>query len=147
MQQQEQTQKQQHALISQINTKQELVENIQRWALADAQLKKISEKTKEYRTVKSNLSSSICAYLQENNMQNTKIDTSNGNIKIFEKKDYSALTFGYVEECLGKIIPDKSHVEFIMKYLKEGREIKTQPDLRRIYNKSFQTETDDDDDM
>ena len=136
----------QHAVICQINTKQELVENIQRWALADAQLKKISEKTKEFRTVKSNLSSSICTYLQEHNMQNTKIDTSNGHIKMFEKKDYSALTFGYIEECLGKIIPDKSHVEFIMKYLKEGREIKTQPDLRRIYNKSFQTETDDDND-
>ena len=133
------------AIISQINTKQELIENIQRWALADAQLKKISEKAKEFRTVKSNISSSICAYLQEHDMQNTKIDTSNGHIKMFEKKDYTALTFGYVEECLGKIIPDKSQVEFVIKYLKEGREIKTQLDLRRIYNKSFQSEMDDDD--
>lgn len=130
-----------------INNKKELIENIQKWALVDSQLKKITEKSKEYRAVKSELANKICTYMQENNMQNTKIDTSNGNIKIFEKKDYSALTFGYVEECLGKIIPDKSHVEFIIKYLKDGREIKTQPDLRRTYNKNIcdsNNDTDDD---
>jgi hypothetical protein len=130
-----------------INNKKELIENIQKWALVDSQLKKITEKSKEYRAVKSELANKICTYMQENNMQNTKIDTSNGNIKIFEKKDYSALTFGYVEECLGKIIPDKSHVEFIIKYLKDSREIKTQPDLRRTYNKNIcDTNNDTDDD-
>jgi hypothetical protein len=119
--------------IVSINHKKELIENIQKWALLDLQLKKITEKTKEYREIKSNLSSSICSYMNENNMQNTKIDTSNGHIKMFEKKDYTPLTFGYVEECLGKIITDKTHVEYIIKYLKEHREIKVTSDLRRTY--------------
>jgi len=126
-----------------ITHKKDLIENIQKWALADSQLKKITEKAKECREMKSELADKICTYMQNNNMQNTKIDTSNGHIKIFEKKDYSALTFGYVEECLGKIIPDKSHVEFIIKYLKEGREIKTSLDLRRTY-KNTRNEIDDD---
>ena len=117
-----------------VNSRKVLIENIQKWALLDSQLKQITEKTKEYRELKSTLTQSICTYLQENNMQSTKIDTSNGHIKLYEKKDYSPLTFGYIEECLGKIIPDKSHVEFIIQYLKEHREIKTSLDLRRTYN-------------
>jgi hypothetical protein len=117
-----------------VNSRKVLIENIQKWALLDTQLKQITEKTKEYRELKSTLTQSICTYLHENNMQSTKIDTSNGHIKLYEKKDYSPLTFGYIEECLGKIIPDKSHVEFIIQYLKEHREIKTSSDLRRTYN-------------
>ena len=87
-----------------VNSRKVLIENIQKWALLDSQLKQITEKTKEYRELKSTLTQSICTYLQENNMQSTKIDTSNGHIKLYEKKDYSPLTFGYIEECLGKII-------------------------------------------
>ena len=116
-----------------VNSRKVLIENIQKWALLDSQLKQITEKTKEYRELKSTLTQSICTYLQENNMQSTKIDTSNGHIKLYEKKDYSPLTFGYIEECLGKIIPDKSHVDFIIKYLKEHREIKSSTELRCIY--------------
>lgn len=119
---------------AQTTSRKVLIENIQKWALLDSQLKQITEKTKEYRELKSTLTQSICTYLQENNMQSTKIDTSNGHIKLYEKKDYSPLTFGYIEDCLGKIIPDNSHVEFIIQYLKEHREIKTSSDLRRTYN-------------
>ena len=123
-----------------INQKKELIENIQKWATLDLQLKKILEKTKEYREIKTRLSESICKYLQDSNLQTTKIDITNGQIKLHEKKDYSPLTFGYVEECLGKIIPDKSHVDFIIKYLKEHREIKTASELRRTYKGVVQEE-------
>ena len=123
-----------------INQKKELIENIQKWTIVDTQLKKILEKAKECREMKNALSQSVCNYLQENNLQNTKIDITNGQIKIYEKKDYSPLTFSYVEECLGKIIPDKSHVEYIIKYLKEHREIKTASELRRTYRGVVQEE-------
>ena len=116
-----------------VTPRKEFIENVQKWATLDLQLKKILEKTKEYREIKTRLSESICKYLQDSNLQTTKIDITNGQIKLHEKKDYSPLTFGYVEECLGKIIPDKSHVDFIIKYLKEHREIKSSTELRCIY--------------
>ena len=116
-----------------ISQRKELVENIQKWAIVDSHLKQILEKTKEYRETKTKLSQSVCTYLQENNMHSTKIDITNGQIRMHEKKDYSPLTFSYVEECLGKIIPEKSHVEYIIKYLREHREIKTSTELRRTY--------------
>lgn len=130
----------QETRIQQINKKKELIENIQKWTIVDAQLKKILEKSKEYREMKNTLSQKICNYLHENKLQNTKIDITNGQIKIYEKKDYSPLTFSYVEECLGKIISDKSHVEYIINYLKEHREIKTSSELRRTYKGIVQDE-------
>ena len=111
----------------------EFIENVQKWVVADSQLKKVNEKTREFRDYKSNLSTSICSYLQDNNLQNTKIEISNGEIKMFEKKEYSPLTFTYIHECLGKIISDKSHVDYIIRYLKENREIKSDFDLRRTH--------------
>jgi hypothetical protein len=51
---------------------------------------------------------------------------------IYEKKEYSPLTFGYIEKTLGNII-EKTQLEKIMKYLKDNREITNSPDIRRIH--------------
>jgi len=114
-----------------VSQKQEFVQNIQKWALLDVQLKKINEKTKEYRDYKHKLSESICTYLHENNLQNTKIEITNGEIKLYDKKDYSPLTFTYIEDCLAKLITDKSQVDFIIQYLRDNREVTSSPELRR----------------
>ena len=43
-----------------------------------------------------------------------------------------------IKDILLQIIPDKKQIEYIMHYLKEHREIKTSPDIRRNYrNKSM----------
>ena len=54
---------------------------------------------------------------------------------MYEKKEYSPLTFSYVEESLAKILADKSQVDYIIQYLKSNREIKSSPDIRRTYKK------------
>jgi hypothetical protein len=67
----------------------------------------------------------------ENGLEKNKIKLSNGEMRIGEKKEYSTLTFSYIEECLAKIIPEKEHVDFIIDYLKSHREIKTVQELQR----------------
>ena len=52
-------------------------------------------------------------------MQNKKIGITDGNLRIHEKKDYSPLTFTYLEKTLLDIIPDPEQVEYIIDYLKE----------------------------
>jgi hypothetical protein len=69
--------------------------------------------------------------MNENNLTNNKIGISDGQLKIYDKKDYSPLTFAYIEKCLAEIIPEKKSVDYIMNYLKEHREIKTTQDIRR----------------
>ena len=115
-------------------TKQELIQEVQRWVLAEAQLKQINEKAKSLRDVKSHTSTKITTYMQNNN-HTGNIKISDGELRIYEKKEYTPLTFGYLEKCLAEIIPDETHVEYIIKYLKENREITTSRDIKRIYNK------------
>ena len=116
-------------------TKKEFVENVQKWVLYDQQLKLIKEKTDKIRETKHLLGSSICDYMEKNGLLQNEIEITNGKLKVFEKKEYTPLTFSYVEQTLAKIISDKSQVQYIIKYLKENREITTVTDLKSIYKK------------
>jgi len=115
-------------------TKKELIHEVQRWVLAEAQLKQINEKVKALRDIKSQSSSVITMYMKNNN-HTGNIKISDGELRICEKKEYTPLTFGYLEKCLADIIPDETHVQYIIKYVKENREITTSRDIKRIYNK------------
>jgi hypothetical protein len=116
--------------------KNQFIENVQKWVLIDNQLKIVNEKTKKMREMKNSLSEDICKYMNENNLVNKKIGITNGELRIVEKKDYSPLSYGYIEKKLEEIIPDKSHVEFIIQYLKDNREITVSQEIRSNYNKN-----------
>ena len=70
-------------------------------------------------------------------MVNKKIGITNGELKVVEKKEYSPLSYGYIEKKLEEIIPDKSHVEYIIQYLKDKREINITQELRSNYTASL----------
>ena len=122
-------------LVIGYNSQKQFVENVKKWVLCDQQLKIIKEKSDKIRDTKHVLGSAICTYMDENNLSQNEIEITDGKLKIYEKKEYSPLTFSYIEQYLAKIIPDKSHVQFIIQYLKENREIKTTTDLKSIYKK------------
>ena len=114
----------------QIVPKTQLIEDVQRWVLIDSQLKIINEKTKRLRDMKHGLTDNICKYMEDKSQ--TKIGITDGELRIYEKKDYSPVTFGYIETKLSEIIHDKDKVEYIIKYLRDNREIKLSKDIRRI---------------
>ena len=122
------------------NTKKDssLKENIALWVLLDTQLKTINEKTKKMREKKNELSQNICKYIIDNNIKN-KIKIKDGEhlaeIRMYDKKEYSALTFGYIESCLKKLIHDEEQVEYVIEFLKENREITSSPDIRKTIEK------------
>jgi hypothetical protein len=109
------------------------IENIQKWVMIDSQIKLINEKVKKARETKHKILDEINTYVNENKIENTKIEISDGELRFYEKKEYQPITFGYVEDSLGKIISDKKQVDFIMNYLRENREIKVSKDIRRNY--------------
>ena len=122
------------------NTKKDssLKENITLWVLLDTQLKTINEKTKKMREKKNELSQNICKYIIDNNIKN-KIKIKDGEhlaeIRMYDKKEYSALTFGYIESCLKKLIHDEEQVEYVIEFLKENRGITSSPDIRKTIEK------------
>ncbi len=115
-------------------TKAQLINDVQRWVLADTQLKQLTEKIKQMREVKSAANANIMLYMKQTNY-NGNIKISDGELRIYEKKEYSPLTYSYIEKCLAKIIPDETHVEYIIQYLKDNREVTTNQDIKRIPKK------------
>jgi len=55
----------------------------------------------------------------------------NGELSVQEKRDFSSLSFGYIEECLQDIIKDEEKVQVIIDYLRDHREIRTTREIRR----------------
>ena len=90
------------------------------------------------REKKNELSQNICKYIIDNNIKN-KIKIKDGEhlaeIRMYDKKEYSALTFGYIESCLKKLIHDEEQVEYVIEFLKENREITSSPDIRKTIEK------------
>jgi len=115
------------------------VENVQKWVSIDTQIKAINEKVKKARELKSQLIGNIYQYVEKNSLVNTRIEISDGDLKFYEKRDYQPITFGYVEDCLERLLSDPKEVERIMYYLHENREIKVTKDIRRNYSKSDKT--------
>jgi acetone carboxylase gamma subunit len=111
----------------------QFIQNIKKWVLLDSQLKIVNEKTKKMREMKHVLTKQICDY-SNNQKINNKITITDGELRITEKKEYSPLTFTYLEECLQKIISEQEQVDFIVKYLKDNRQITTVPDIRRTFS-------------
>ena len=113
----------------------DLTTNIKRWVQLDSQLKLINERTKLMRDERSNLSNEICKGLDSAGIANRKIILPDGDLKVYERKEYSPLTFGFLEQHLGKIMTDPQQVSFVIDYLKQQRDITATPDLKRSYTR------------
>ena len=116
-----------------VNPKQQFIENIKNWVIMDSQIKIINEKTKRIRESKHQLTESICAYMKESNLLENKIGITDGELRIYEKKEYSPLSYTYIEKSLAEIIQDKKQLDYIIQYLKQKREITTSLDIKRTY--------------
>jgi hypothetical protein len=123
-------------IIEQIQTKPEFIEKVKKWVVMDSQLKIVNEKTKQLREMKSQLNHQICDFMNNHNLAQNKITISDGELRLHEKKEYSTITFGYIQRCLADLIKDDTQVEFIIQYLKDKREITTSSDIKRTYKKS-----------
>ena len=123
---------------NEIQTKEQFIESVRKWVLYDSQLKVINEKTKKVRDAKTLLTNSICDYASKSNLKKNQINITGGSLSFYEKKEYSALTYGYLEKCLGEIISDKRQVDYIIKYLKDNRDIQYSQDIRRTITNELQ---------
>ena len=117
----------------QVISRETLTNKIKRWVQLDTQLKVINERTKLMRDERGRLSGEICMDLNSAGISKQKIILPDGDLKVYEKKDYSPLTFGFLEQHLGIIMSDPQQVSYVIDYLKQKREIKCSNDLKRTY--------------
>jgi hypothetical protein len=111
-----------------------LEKTIQSWVELDNELKKLNDKVKEIRTRKNDVEDKIMVYVENNEMNNSVVNISDGKLKFCETKQTSPLTLGFLEKCLSEVIANQSQVKQIMDYIKSKRETKVVPEIKRYYN-------------
>lgn len=113
-----------------------LEENIKKWVSIDNQLKTVTDKAKELREAKNTMEEVILEYVEAKKMNNATINISDGKLRFVSTKQTAPLTLKYVEECLTSCIKNEEQVSIIMNHIKESRETKYVPDIKRTYNNS-----------
>ena len=107
---------------------------IQKWIELDNKLKKINNEIKTTREMKNDLEASIMEIVNNKKLLNTSISTTDGRLRFIETKSSNPLSLTFVEQCLHELIPNALQVQHILKYIKEKREIKINPEIKRYYN-------------
>ena len=115
-------------------TKNHLEKTIQNCVELDNELKKINEKAKDIRTRKNDIEDKLITYVEDNSMNNSVINITDGKIKFCETKQTSPLTLGFLEKCLSEVIANQGQVNQIVDYIKSKRETKMVPEIKRYYN-------------
>ena len=108
-------------------------ESIQKWVSLDNQLRSLQDKTKQIRDDKNNIENGIIKYVDTHNLQNSVLKISDGKLKFTMVKQTNPLTLKYVDDCLGKCIKNPEQVKLIMNYIKDSRNSKIIPDIKRFY--------------
>ena len=116
------------------NTSNNLDKSIQNWVELDNELKRLNEKAKDIRTRKNDIENKLMTYVEDNNMNNSVVNISDGKIKFCETKQTSPLTLGFLEKCLSEVIANQSQVKQIVDYIKSKRETEMVPEIKRYYN-------------
>ena len=109
-------------------------QHIQQWVSIDNQMKQLTDKMKELRDKKNTLNDAIFNHVENSNLSNATLQISDGKIKFIKTKDTQVLTFKYLETCLHEIIKNEDQVNKIIDYIKNKREIKYVPEIKRFYN-------------
>lgn len=108
--------------------------DVKLWIDTDNQLKEYNEHIKELRQKRNELESSITRHITENNISDSAIELSGTRLKYTETKVSESLTFKYLERVLKEIKSDEE-VESLMEYIRNKREIKIIPEIKRYLSK------------
>ena len=107
---------------------------IQKWVEVDNRVKKLNAELKTSRDLKNELEASIMTTVNNKKLLNTSLSLPDGRLRFVETKTTNPISLTFVEQCLNDLIPNKSQVQHILKYIKEKREIKINPEIKRYYN-------------
>ena len=107
---------------------------IQKWVEIDNKIKKINAELKTLREGKNDIETSIMEIVNNKKLLNTSLALPDGRLRFVETKTTNPISLTFIEKCLNELIPNKSQVQHILKYMKDKREIKTNPEIKRYYN-------------
>ena len=113
-----------------------LEEKIKEWVATDNQVKLYQQKIKELKGFRGDISTEILDFVETNHLDNTTIRISDGKLRFQNNRITTPLTFKFIKKCLSECIENDRQVDQIIEYIKESREIRYVPDIKRYYSKT-----------
>lgn len=110
-------------------------ENIRKWITLDNQIKKFTTHVKSLREQKTHLSDTIIAYAVDQNLSHNTVEITDGALKFQNIKVTAPLNFKFMTKCLNECIADEEQVKLLITYIKQKREVKYVPEIKRTYTK------------
>jgi len=110
-------------------------DNIREWVTVDNQIKQYSTTLKALRSQKSQLTTNIITHVADNNMSHNTVQISDGLLKFQNMKVTSPLTFKFITQCLNDCISDEDQVKQLVDYIRQKRDVKYVPEVKRSYAK------------
>jgi hypothetical protein len=107
---------------------------IKQWIQLDNQLKELNERTKDLREKRNNIEKNITSYAIDNNISNSTFEINDTRLKLTNTRIPEPLTFKYLEKSLSEIIKNENQVKLIIEHVKQKREIKIVPEIKRFSN-------------
>ena len=107
---------------------------VYKWIEIDNKIKKINSELKTLREGKNDIETSIMEIVNNKKLLNTSLALPDGRLRFVETKTTNPISLTFIEKCLNELIPNKSQVQHILKYMKDKREIKINPEIKRYYN-------------
>jgi len=103
---------------------------VQQYLQLDEELQEIQNQQKELREKRTQVQTRIIDYMRDNDLEHRTLKTGKTQLSIISRKQYSAISFSYLDKMLRNIIPDTSQIPSILQYLKENREVKVVSEIR-----------------
>ncbi len=104
--------------------------SVQEYATIENELHEMCAKQKILRERKAVLQTQIIQTMKENNLESRTMKQGAHHFYIGTRKQYSALTFSYLETTFEEMIPDKANRDYLLEYLRENREVKNIAELK-----------------
>ena len=107
---------------------------IEQWIKLDNQVKELNQQTKELREKRNILEKNITMRAASNNLSNSVFQINDVKLKFANTRVPEPLTLKYLEKTLSEIIKNENQCKLIMEHIKQKREIKIIPEIKRFSN-------------
>ena len=108
-----------------------LAQCVQEYSLLEQEVQELGNKLKTLRERKAELQTKIIQTMKDANLENRTLKQGTHHFYIGTRKQYSALSFSYLEAIFEKMIPDEANRTFLLDYLRKNREVKTVDELKK----------------
>jgi hypothetical protein len=105
-------------------------QKMQEWNRLRTQISFLQEELKPLKERQQELSTEMRQIMREKDRLNLVIDLPDGFVRVQSRKEYSGMTFQYINQCMETLIPDEEQRQYVLQYLKDNRTVREVEELK-----------------